>query len=102
MSSLAEVLAWKYDTAPGIRTRENAKGNMVIFDWPKVLGAKPTLAQIAAWTEEYDALPPAPDPNDELAASLQSLKDTDATVDQLIDALLGNVGRKGRIAGRTV
>ena len=46
-----------------------------------------------------DALP---GPDEELEAALGALRGTDATVDQLIDALLGRAGRKGRIAGRPV
>ncbi len=43
---------------------------------------------------------PPPDPNDELEAALNALKGTGATIDQLIDALLGQAGKAGRIAGR--
>ena len=57
--SLASVLAWKFDNAPGIRTRE-AKGKMEIFNWPAALGPKPTKAQIGQWTTEFNARPPAP------------------------------------------
>lgn len=39
-------------------------------------------------------------PSDELAAALDALKGTGATVDQLIDALTGKTGRQGRISGR--
>ena len=56
MSNLAEVLAWKFDNAEGIRTREDGQGGMEIFDWPEVLGPEPTSEQINTWTAEYDAL----------------------------------------------
>ena len=56
--SLAEVLAWKFDHAPGIRTRV-AKGKAEIFDWPPELGPAPTQAQIDRWTDEFNARPPA-------------------------------------------
>ena len=46
-------------------------------------------------------VPSLPDPGDELNASLVALKGTGATVDQLIDVLMGKVG-KGRVAGRPV
>ncbi len=55
MSSLAEVLAWKFDNAPGIRTREDGQGGMEIFDWPTVLGPEPDVAQITAWAVDYDS-----------------------------------------------
>jgi len=42
------------------------------------------------------------DPDDELVVALTDLKNTGATVDQLIDALLGNAGRQGRISGRSI
>ncbi len=63
MTSLANVLGWKFDFAPGIRTRQNKDGKMEIFDWPSNLGLKPTKAKIAQWTAEFEALPP---PEDEL------------------------------------
>jgi len=92
--SLAQVLAWKHNGAPGVRTHENVQtGKMEIFDWPTAeLGPEPTPAQIATWTAEFDALPPTPDPDDVLddaigrAANLQELK----------DALLGKVKPRGR------
>lgn len=103
MSSLAEVLAWKFNNAPGIRTREDGVGGMEIFDWPTAaLGSKPTASKITTWTAEYEARPPELDPNEALTASLIALKGTGATVDQVIDVLLGNLGGKGRVAARMV
>ena len=43
-----------------------------------------------------------PDPGDEIVVALQSLKGSNATIDQLIDVLLGDAGRQGRIAGQPV
>ena len=63
MTSLADVLGWKFNFAPGIRTRQTKTGKMEIFDWPSKLGPKPTKAKIAKWTAELEALPP---PVDEL------------------------------------
>ena len=58
MTRLADVLAWKFDFAPGIRTREGPDGKMVIFDWPKkALGPQPTSDQITQWTADFEALP---------------------------------------------
>lgn len=91
MSNLGEVIGWKFDHAPGMRTREKSDGTMEIFDWPAALGAKPTAANIRSWTQEFNALPTPVDPNDELAQSLTDLKGTGATVDQVIDALIGIV-----------
>jgi hypothetical protein len=99
MSSLAEVLAWKFDNSPGIRTKESAitPGKMIIFDWPLgKLGPIPTAAQISTWTAEFDALPPKPDPDVELAAAIEAA----LTIAGLKAALLGQAGRKGRVAGR--
>lgn len=70
MTRLAIVLAWKYDGAPGIRTRK-VDGKFEIFDWPAALEAEPTMSQIAAWTKEYEALPnTAPPTAEELARAL--------------------------------
>ena len=55
--SLAEVLAWKFNDAPGIRTREE-NGKMEIFDWPESLGPVPTQGQIGQWTGEFNDRPP--------------------------------------------
>lgn len=40
-----------------------------------------------------------PDPSDEVVLALEAIRGTGATVDQLIDALVGDTGRQGRIAG---
>ena len=63
MTALAKVLAWKFDNAPGIRTREvldvdgNPTGVMEIFDWPlEELGVQPSQTEIDTWTAEFDAL----------------------------------------------
>lgn len=53
MTALAIILEFKFPNIAGIRTRENARGEMEIFDWP--LGATPDAAQIATWQVEYDA-----------------------------------------------
>ena len=66
MTALANVLGWKFNFAPGIRTRENKNGKMEIFDWPSNLGPKPTKAKIAKWTAELEGLPP---PVDELVTA---------------------------------
>lgn len=55
MTTLAEVLAWKFNNVAGIRTRQKADGAMEIFDWPDSLGAMPAAADIAAWSAEYFA-----------------------------------------------
>jgi hypothetical protein len=81
--SLGKILAWKFDNAPGIRTRErqDAKGKpdgsgvMEVFDWPSALGPEPTQAQIAQWTGEYNARPPIPSRDEILADLLQSAPD---------------------------
>ena len=55
MISLAEVLAWKYDAAHGIRTQEKSDGTMEIFDWPvDALGPAPTAENLQKWTAEYE------------------------------------------------
>ena len=57
MTSLAEVLSWKFDSAPGMRTREKLDGSMEIFDWPvDALGTEPTAENIQSWTEEYKTI----------------------------------------------
>ena len=48
MSSLGEVLGWKFDHEPGIETL-----NGVISAWPSVLGPLPDQAQIDIWSQEY-------------------------------------------------
>ncbi len=84
MSSLAEVLAWKFNDAPGIRTREKKDGKMEIFDWPSNLGPKPTKAKIARWTAELEALPP---PVDELATAVDALDVTEELKTVLKDVI---------------
>lgn len=48
--SIGMVLGWKFNHAPGIRTREGE-----IIAWPENLGPLPTGEQIAQWTAEYEA-----------------------------------------------
>ena len=50
MSNLSEVLGWKFNHEPGIRTRDG-----VLTAWPSSLGDEPTQAQIDQWTAEYEA-----------------------------------------------
>ncbi len=54
---MGEVIGWKFNHAPGIRTREKPDGTMEIFDWPAALGPQPTPAQIAQWTMDFKARP---------------------------------------------
>lgn len=49
MSSLAEVIGWKFSHAPGMTTRGGK-----IVRWPPGL-PDPTPENIAAWTAEYEA-----------------------------------------------
>lgn len=77
MSALGEVLAWKFDNAPGIRTREDGKGGMEIFDWPAPLGPMPTRAQIVQWTADYAALPVPKSRGEALADTLDTAIDAD-------------------------
>ena len=62
MSSLAEVLAWKFDNASGIRTRQkdptdtSPNPQMEIFDWPSTLGERPIEEDISAWKLELDVV----------------------------------------------
>jgi hypothetical protein len=57
MTALSHVLAWKFNDAHGIRTRETSNGLYEIFDWPEAdLGPEPTQAQLDTWTAEYEAL----------------------------------------------
>jgi len=50
MHNIAEILAWKFEKAPGIRTVGDQ-----ITEWPQVLGPIPTQAQLDQWTAEYEA-----------------------------------------------
>jgi len=72
MSSLAEVLEFKFPAVEGIRTRESENGGMEIFDWPGP-GLTPTPTQIAVWTTEYDSRVITPDPI-QAATTLDELK----------------------------
>lgn len=49
------ALAWKHNNTPGITTRENAQGQMVLAAWPAALGVFPTQAQADTWASEYAA-----------------------------------------------
>ena len=84
MTALANVLGWKFNFAPGIRTRENKNGKMEIFDWPSNLGPKPTKAKIAKWTAELEALPP---PEDELTKAADAATTIAELKIVLIDAI---------------
>ena len=56
MTSRPIVVAWKYNSAPGIRFREHPQtGKMEIFNWPSVLGSKPTETQMLQWEQDYAA-----------------------------------------------
>ena len=85
MTALANVLGWKFNSAPGIRTRENKDGKMEIFDWPSNLGPKPTKAKIAQWTAELEALPP---PEDELVVAVDALDVTEELKTVLKDVIV--------------
>lgn len=72
------------------------------INWPSPDGTLPGCEQwtrVNLVTKELegrdDAIPPST-PSDALNATLIGLKETDATVDQLIDVLLGQVGKAGR------
>jgi hypothetical protein len=58
---------------------------MEIFDWPATLGVEPTPEQISAWTEEFEALPPPVDPQEEFEAAVAAA----TTIAALRDAILG-------------
>ncbi len=76
----------------------NAKFFVRTHRWDAGAGALrlATETEIAAWDAKFNP----PDPSTELEAALQGLKGTGATIDQLIDVLLGQAGKAGRIAGR--
>ena len=95
MPTLAEILGWKYNFAPRMRTRENPEtGTMEIFDWPvDELGPEPTSQQIKQWATEY--VPPL-DPDTELFAAIEAATDLQG----LKDALLGRAGRGGKVKGQ--
>lgn len=72
MTSLSELLEWKFPNTPGLRTREDGLGGVEIFDWPGP-GPTPNAQQIAAWQAEFDNAPTLPDPV-EAATTLDELK----------------------------
>ena len=49
MPELAEVLGWKFNHEPGLRTKEGK-----LEAWPDTLGPYPTRNQLEAWTLEYE------------------------------------------------
>ncbi len=55
MRAISEIIAWKLDNAPGMRTREGADGSMEIFDWPPTLGPMPTAADLTQWDADMSA-----------------------------------------------
>lgn len=65
MTSLAEVLAFKFPGVEGINTREkfahpepfDSFRDMEIFDWPTGQGPEPTQAQLNNWRGQFEALP---------------------------------------------
>lgn len=90
MTRLAEVLAWKFNNAPGIRTREGSNRRMEIFDWPEALGNQPTDTDIAKWTKDFDKLPPQSTPEDDLDAAIAKA----STLSELKAALKGRVSTR--------
>ena len=53
MSSIAEVIGWKYNHQEGMTCRENSDGVMEITEFPG--GIIPSQALQNTWTAEYDA-----------------------------------------------
>ncbi|KKK87658.1 hypothetical protein LCGC14_2751040 [marine sediment metagenome] len=74
----------------------NAKFTVRTHRWDGNALRLATAAEIATWDAKFNP----PNPSLELEAALTGLKGTGATIDQLIDALLGQAGKAGRIAGR--
>lgn len=73
MSSIAEILEWKFPNTPKIKTRQNSKtGKMEIFDWPGP-GPVPSKQQITAWQTQFDARVKPTDPIQD-ATTLDELK----------------------------
>ena len=68
----AEIIAWKFDNAPGMQTR-----NGKIFGWPSNLngGVSPTELELDQWDADMTALDFKPPP----------------TVDEILEALLEQV-----------
>ena len=49
MTELGEILGWKHNHCPGIRTDEG-----ILTEWPVALGPWPSDEQIVTWTAEYE------------------------------------------------
>jgi len=49
---LGEIVGWKQNNVPGIRTRAG-----LLTAWPRSLGAVPTNDDLLRWIAEWEALP---------------------------------------------
>jgi hypothetical protein len=83
---IGAVLGWKFDHAPGIRTKQQPDGSITITGWPASLGALPTPEQLAQWTAEYEAARKA-EPT--LADVVAAIREHDAALAAKIDAETG-------------
>lgn len=52
MTSIADVIGWKFDNQPDMQCAEDQSGNLVIVGFP---GGVPSQADQDAWTTEYEA-----------------------------------------------
>jgi len=68
MTTLAEVLGWKFSHAEGIETI-----NGELIAWPESLGTKPTNKQITVFTQEYEAWKAADMNNADIKQQLDAL-----------------------------
>lgn len=98
---LAEVIFWKFPGTPGIAIEDN-----IIIRWPSGT-ARPTQANIDAWTAEYALLKGERDARRQkfntFLKKVEAVPDRDAfymsMFEALIDAQYGNSTKLDRIKG---
>lgn len=73
MTTLSQVLEWKFDKAEGIETK-----NEQVTAWPKALGKEPIEEDLTEWTSEYEARDKTQDEGvivDSSASTIAALRD---------------------------
>ena len=100
MSSIAQALTFRW---PGKKWATHGP-DYADIEWFDP-SPKPTEAEVTQAWLDFDTLPPPPDPSDELMTAISdAIKDEapNSPVRKLGEALLGQAGKAGRIAGRPV
>jgi len=89
--NLGFVLGWKFDNAPGIRTRKNK-----LTAWPADLGPPPTAQQISDWTAEFEQLEPEPTTEEMVKALFDKETAANNAETMAANTRIADIGRRRR------